>query len=261
MALQIRKTLIIYFGYNNKNGNGYEKNYNELLDSLNLSKIENICELNQTYYSDKVLVPSIPELEELGDESKYIFLGSVTPKNFIKSEFHFKKVRPLIYVYLSVGQLKPEIYEKVIVDAFEGSKFDVIVTAGGNQRCKSDNDLSSGNVHFMNMVPADEVIKMADIAIHHGGQNTTVQCIENKVPAIIFPGKHFERHFNAEKAEQIGCAVNAGISNFTKDFLIKTCNELIKDNQLKEKLNIYSSKIKSFGGAGRAADLILQSIN
>lgn len=39
----------------------------------------------------------------------------------------------------------------------------------------------------MDMVPSDKVLKMSDIAIHHGGQNTTVQCIENQVPSIIFP--------------------------------------------------------------------------
>lgn len=246
-----------YFGFSNKTEYGYAEDYNELLKSLNLKTIENICELNQDYNCNKVFIPSIPELEDFEESSKYIYLGSVTPKNFIKSDFTFVKKHPLVYVYLSIGEIKPDVYQKVILDTFLGSEFDVIVTGGGTPQFKSDVSSNTSNVHFMNMVPSDKVIKMADIAIHHGGQNTTVQCIENEVPSIIFPGKHFERYFNAEKASEIGCALNPGINNFTKEFLLKTCREIIKDNEFKQNLKIYSDKIKSSGGAVTAADFIL----
>lgn len=246
-----------YYGFSNKTEYGYAEEYNELLKTLNLKTIENICELNQDYNCSKVFVPSIPELEDLKDSSKYIFLGSVTPKNFIKSDFNFEKKRPLIYVYLSAGQITPDVYQKVILDTFLGSEFDVIVTAGGNPQFKSSVSSNTSNVHFMEMVPSDKVIKMADIAIHHGGQNTTVQCIENEVPSIIFPGKHFERYFNAEKASEIGCALNPGINNFSKEFLLKSCTQIIKDNEFKQNLKTYSNKIKSYGGAAKAADFIL----
>jgi UDP:flavonoid glycosyltransferase YjiC (YdhE family) len=67
-------------------------------------------------------------------------------------------------------------------------------------------NFTEGNVHFYRFVPAEEVLKQCDLAIHHGGQNTTVQAIERQAPAIIYPGLHFERHFNARKAEEVGCA-------------------------------------------------------
>lgn len=251
------KTDFCYFGFSNKADEIYAEYYNELLKTLNLKTIKNICELNQDYNSNKIFVPSIPELEDLKDSSKYIFLGSIIPKNFIKSNFNFEKKRPLIYVYLSAGAITPDIYQKIILDTFLGSEFDVIVTAGGNPRFKGSINSNTGNVHFMNMVPSDKVLKIANIAIHHGGQNTTVQCIENEVPAIIFPGKHFERYFNAEKASEIGCALNPGIYNFNKEFLLKTCTKIIKDNTFKQNLKIYSDKIKSLGGAAKAADFIL----
>lgn len=254
----ISKKDFCYYGFSNKTAYGYEEEYNKLLKSLNLKTINNICELvSQEYNCNKVFIPSIPELEDLEDSSKYIYLGSVTPKNFIKSDFNFVKKRPLVYVYLSVGEIKPDVYQNIILDTFSGSEFDVIVTGGGTHQFKSDIRSNTANVHFMDMVPSDKVIKMADIAIHHGGQNTTVQCIENEVPSIIFPGKHFERYFNAEKASEIGCALNPGINNFTKEFLLKTCREIIKDTALKQNLKIYSDQIKNCGGAAKAADFIL----
>lgn len=246
------------YGFSNKTSKVYAENYNELLKSLNLKTVENVCELIQGYNADKVFIPSIPELEDLNYSQKYIFLGSMVPKNFIRADFKFEKKRPLIYVYLSVGEIKPDVYQKVLLETFSGSEFDVIVTGGGNPRFKSDADsIADNNVHFMNMVPSDKVIEMADIAIHHGGQNTTVQCIENQVPSIIFPGNHFERYYNAEKASEIGCALNPGIDNFNKEYLLKTCREIIKDNIFRQNIKRYSDKIKSCGGAAKVADFIL----
>lgn len=245
-----------YFGFSNKDERGFEKEYNELLNTLNLETIENIAELNQEYNSDKIFIPSIPELEDLQGE-KYIFLGSVTPKNFTKLEFKFEKKKPLVYVYLSASKISPEVYEKVILDAFTNSEFEVIVTAGGNSRFKRNIDSNIENVHFMDMVPADKVMEIADISIHHGGQNTTVQCIENEVPSIIFPGNHFERYFNAEKASQIGCALNCELKNFNGEFILKSCKEIIRNDSIRKNLNKYAKKIKSYGGAKKAADFIL----
>lgn len=179
------------------------------------------------------------------------------PKNFIKSDFNFEKKRPLIYVYLSVGEIKPDVYQKVLLETFLGSEFDVIVTGGGTSCFGSDLDFNDNNVHFVNMLPADKAIEMADIAIHHGGQNTTVQCIENQVPSIIFPGNHFERYYNAEKTSEIGCALNPGINNFNKEFLLNSCRELIKDDAVKQNLKKYSDKIKSYGGVAKVAEFIL----
>lgn len=88
-------------------------------------------------------------------------------------------------------------------------------------------------------------------------QNTTVQCIENEVPSIIFPGQYFERYFNTEKASEIECALNPGINNFNNEFLLKTCREIIKDNTFKQNLKRYSDKIKSYGGTAKVANFIL----
>ena len=245
------------YGFSNKTEQGYAENYNELLKTLNLRTVENVCEFIQGYNADKIFVPSIPKLEDFSDSEKYMFLGSLLPKNFVKADFNFEKKRPLIYVYLSVGGLKPDVYQKMILDTFSGSEFDVIVTGGGALRFSDDEILNNDNVHFMNMVPSDKVLEIADIAIHHCGQNTTVQCIENQVPSIIFPGNHFERYYNAEKASEIGCAINSKIDNFNKEYLLKTCRKIMKDNTLKENLKMYSDKIKSYGGAYKAAEFII----
>lgn len=247
------------YGFKNDNdiSKVYAESYNELLESINLNPIKSICEMNQDYNSFKVFVPSIPELEGFEESERYIYLGSVTPNNFVETNFSFEKKRPLIYVYLSVGELKPDVYQKIILDTFEGSEFDVIVTGGGVPRFI---EKENNNVHFLSMVPSDKVLEKADIAIHHGGQNTTVQCIEYKVPSLIFPGRHFERFYNAEKASEIGCSLNLKVDSFNKEELLENCRKIMKDEDCKKALNKYSSKIKSYGGAARAAKTLLDLV-
>ena len=102
------------------------------------------------------------------------------------------------------------------------------------------------------------MLEQADIAIHHGGQNTTLQCIESKVPALIFPGQHFERYYNAKKAAGIGCAYNLGNDEFTVKKLRLYCDELIEKRPFQANLKNYSHEIRDLGGKRKAAEIILQ---
>lgn len=105
-----------------------------------------------------------------------------------------------------------------------------------------------------------DVIKVKGLYSKEYVQNTTVQCIEYKVPSLIFPGRHFERFYNAKKASEIGCALNLKVDSFNKEELLENCKKIMKDEECKKALNKYSLKIKSYGGAARAAELLLNLI-
>ena len=98
---------------------------------------------------------------------------------------------------------------------------------------------------------------MADLAIHHGGQNTMVQCIRHKVPSLIFQGRHFERFYNAQKAFEAGCDLNLKVKNFNCEELRLNCGKLIENLECEKSLNLYSKKIESYGDAARAAEILL----
>lgn len=79
---------------------------------------------------------------------------------------------------------------------------------------------------------------------------------------IVFrtAGRHFERFYNAEKASEIGCALNLKVDSFNKEELLDNCKKIMKNEDCKKALNKYSLKIKSYGGAARAAELLLNLI-
>jgi UDP:flavonoid glycosyltransferase YjiC (YdhE family) len=238
----------------------YSTLVNPLLKDIGLPQVADIKELLFLYYSSNVLVPSIAEMEELPPDEKIIYTGSILPERITADQFHWEKKRPLIFVYLSVGQITPKRYMKVLVGAFARSEFDVIVAAGDHPYFRTHDTFTEGNVHFYRFVPAEEVLKSCDLAIHHGGQNSTVQAIENTVPALIYPGLHFERYFNARKAEEVGCARVMRNEEFQGDVLLNTAREVFGDSRMRANLECYSEKIRLAGGRRRAAEVILSKV-
>ncbi|MBN1813466.1 MAG: glycosyl transferase [Anaerolineae bacterium] len=235
------------------------RNYNRLLRRLKLPEVSNILELFGGYDHSERLIPSIPVMEEVPRTNGNHFVGSIVPERFSGQPWTWEKKRPLVYVYLSIGQITAQLAETVLIDAFAESDFDVFLAGAGHPYFEKKGEYRIGNVHFRLYLPSDEVLKQADVAIHHGGQNTTLQCIESEVPALIFPGLHFERHYNAKKAAEIGCAYNLSNDVFTMEKLRSYCGELVEKRNLRANLEKCSREIRDLGGKRKAAEIVLQT--
>ena len=232
------------------------RNYNRLLRRLNLPKVANVLDLFGGYGHSERLIPSIPAMEDIPRNNGNHFVGSIVPERFSGQPWVWEKKRPLIYVYLSIGQITAQLAEKVLSDAFAESDFDVFLSGAGHPHFEKNGEYQIGNVHFRRYLPSDEVLKQADVAIHHGGQNTTLQCIESLVPALIFPGQHFERHYNAKKATGIGCAYNLTNDEFTVEKLRSYCTELVEKKSFRANLEKYGREIRELGGRKKAAEIV-----
>lgn len=235
------------------------RHYNRLLRRLDLPGVANVLELFGGYGHSERLIPSIPALEDVPQNDRIHFVGSIVPEGFSGRPWTWEKKRPLIYVYLSIGQITAQLAEEVLVDAFAESEFDVFLAGAGHPYFEKRGEYQIGNVHFRRYLPADEVLGQADVAIHHGGQNTTLQCIEAQVPALIFPGLHFERHYNAKKAAGIGCAYNLKNEDFTAQALRAYCRELVESRSFGAGLEKHSREIRELGGRRKAAEIVLQT--
>jgi len=236
-----------------------KRSYNHLLRRLGLPEVSNILNLFGGYEYAERLIPSIPAMEDIPENKRNHFVGSLVPEKFSCQPWAWEKKRPVVYVYLSIGQITAQLAEKVLINAFAESNFDVLLAGAGHPYFEKKGEYQIGNVHFFRYLPSDEVLKHADIAVHHGGQNTTLQCIESRVPALIFPGQHFERHYNAKKAAGIGYAHNLRNDEFTAERLRFYCNELIDKRSFQATLERYSREIKELGGKRKAAEIVLQA--
>ena len=235
--------------------------YNRLLKDLGLPRIRVIQELFRGYDHSKRLIPSIPEMEDLPEDEMTHYIGELIPESFSQTSWDWNKRRPLIYVYLSIGQISAKLAEKVLIEAFAKMDVDVIVAGAGHPYFEKRGEYRVGNVQFHRFLPADKVLKSADLAIHHGGQNTTLQCIKAQVPALIFPGLHFERYYNAQKAANLGCAHCLKNEDFYMSSLRRLFYDILENNPFKDSLAKYSAHIKELGGSKKAAGLVLKASN
>jgi UDP:flavonoid glycosyltransferase YjiC (YdhE family) len=145
----------------------------------------------------------------------------------------------------------------VLGETFADSPFDIIVAAGDHPYFRGRDHYAAGNVHFYRIVPSHKIIPLSDLVIHHGGQNSTMQAIRAGVPALIFPGLHFERYFNALKAAQAGCARLYGNEDFNPRVLRTAVETALADGLLKKNCAVYSRKLKAAGGNAKAARTLL----
>jgi UDP:flavonoid glycosyltransferase YjiC (YdhE family) len=240
-----------------KEAQDYTGLINPLLRRQGLPLVRDIKELLCSYFPAQVVIPSIPELEDMPPDGKNLFIGSLLPNRILNQPFAWEKKRPLVFVYLSIGQLTPQKYMKVLVESFARSEFDVVVAAGDHPAFQGKNVITEGNVHFYRVIPSEEILPLCDLAIHHGGQNTTVQCIQHAVPSLIFPGMHFERHYNATKAAEAGCARCLSNADFRVEVLLRLAREASCDSTMRARLADVSQRIKAAGGRYAVARTLL----
>lgn len=257
------------FGRSFKSNQRLVKHYNKLLNKIGLNRIPSVLDLLSGNLSDASFVPSICKLEELDKSSKVHYTGMLIPETVKQTQkFEFKKKRPLIYVYLSICKISGSEIERVLPECFNKKDCDVLVSCAGSpyllHKIETEGEgyyLQKGNVQFHKFLPAEKLVKEADLVIHHGGQNTTIQCIEARVPALIFPGRHFERHFNAKMAAQSKCAFLMDINNFNPEDLKKYADKAMDDIPMKIQMRLLSNDIKVAGGANYASQILLNLIH
>ncbi|MCG8701060.1 MAG: hypothetical protein MI922_23610 [Bacteroidales bacterium] len=231
---------------------------NKFLSSKDLPLIQDARQMFYEYHSDKVFVNNITELDDLDrNNPKNVFMGLLNVSNerkdwdFINS---IPKHKKLLYVYLSFSGISPKMYKQIITETFKDSdEFEVIVSTGKNRYFKEP-ELHIGSVHFFSYVPQNvqlTLLQRADVAIHHGGQNITIECILNEIPAIAFADNAFERHYNASKAANLGCLVQAPDSDFNPETLRKYVREVASNDEMKKNCIEYGNKLLNAGGAQR----------
>lgn len=246
----------------------YYKHYNKLLKKQGLKQLNSVLDLFYGYGKATKIVPNIPEMEELPRDKDIHYLGMLVPETSTSMVLDWEKSKKIIYVYLGTSQVKGKEIIKELKEAYSNSNYDVFISCAGNpyllELVKEKGDTSGilidGNLRFYPYLPSMEVLNMADLAIHHGGHNTTMQCIEARVPALIVPCNHYERYFNAIKAKEIGCAEILNHDEFKGNILKEKTDIIIKGGIKQESLAKISKKIKEMDGPRNAAKLILNLV-
>ena len=233
--------------------------FNRILQSRSIKPIQALEEL---YFlrSEIKLCTSVPELEPfLVNVPGIHFVGPLLSKSLEQQRVpewieELDQSRPVVFVYLSVGDILPPEMIDVVPRAFDNTEFQVIVSFGHHPGV-STLPSPTTNVRFEEFVPGAAMLKRSDIFIFHGGQNTTVNAIQNEVPSMIFPCLVFERDFNARMAESVGAGVRLEHSEFTPSRLRETARQLIQRG-FSKRARAVAARLRSLGGASYVVQIL-----
>ena len=86
---------------------------------------------------------------------------------------------------------------------FSGSDYQILLSTGGQADFSKDEVPS--NFYLEKYLPGEEVMKLADLVIYHGGSGTGYQTIKTGTPAIVI-ATHLEQEYTGEAVEhhQVG---------------------------------------------------------
>jgi MGT family glycosyltransferase len=238
--------------------------YNHELQEYKQIPIRNVGELSYLR-SDLKIAASSPELDpELNQVENLHYVGHLLYKGIEENNVpkwlqEWDPSDPMIYVYLSISDIGPDIYTEVLPQAFDGTRFHVVVSAANHPQ-GSTLPQATSNVRYVDRIPGLAIMRKSKLVIHHGGTNTAMAAVLAGVPTLMFPGRDAERESTSRNIARVGCGKLLPVSSFTPQGLTRAIEELFTEISLLT-IQDFAARLKQLGGPKRAWELIEKALN
>jgi MGT family glycosyltransferase len=156
-------------------------------------------------------------------------------------------------IYVSLGSLGSGDVPlmKSLVEALAGTPHRYVVSKGPQH---AEYELAD-NMVGEEFLPQVSVLPLVDLAITHGGNNTTTECLNFGKPMILLP-IFWDQHDNAQRIHETGFGARLPTYSFDPGELSAAIDRLIADQGLGERLEEIAQRLQANPGSERAADLI-----
>ncbi len=165
---------------------------------------------------------------------------------------------PLVYVsFGSLGALDMGLMDRMIA-TFSTIPARFLVNAGALREAYR---AVPDNVHLESWYPQPSVVAIADLFIHHGGNNSFCEALFHGVPSLIMP-YCWDGHDNATRAEETGTGHRLDRARWTPDSLSAAIHSVLADQAMRARLRENSRIMQANSGVDKASSRILaQAIN
>lgn len=239
---------------------GYEDRYNQILDKYNLPRIDDINELAYLR-ADLKIAPTIPQLQpELLQVPGVNFVGHLLSPDIEKAELpdSIKSLdgrNPIIYVYMSPGDILPQQWISTMVETFKNTKYQILISLAPLKRYKGKIP-NIKNIQFHKFLPGSSVIKKSDLVITHGGGNTVTNALLYGKPMMIFSHFYAERDYNGRAVERLGAGMNFRTEKFNPKDILKNTENILRKNEFTKNAVKIGKTMKLLGGSKKTVDLL-----
>lgn len=162
--------------------------------------------------------------------------------------------RPIIYASLGTTRnVQPAIFH-LIADACQNMERQLVISLGGRFDPSAFSNLP-GNPLVVKYAPQVELLKLADLAITHGGPNTTFEALMAGKPMIAIPIA-YDQPAIAARLERLGIAVVLPIMRLSADRIRTAVEEVLRNRCYHDAALEMQKKLRSLNGIERAAEIV-----
>ena len=161
-------------------------------------------------------------------------------------------------IYFSLGTLSSiniELMQRLI-GFLSSSPHRFIVSKGafGDQYKLPDNFWGD------NFVPQTAVLKVVDLAIIHGGNNSLCETFYYGKPMIVMP-LFADQPDNAQRVQEKGFGIRMNPFTCTKEELLDTIEKLLNDKPLNDKLKLIAERSEREAKANKIVEIVEQVVS
>lgn len=138
---------------------------------------------------------------------------------------------PLVFVSLGTMFQGKELLAKVL-DAIAGVECDALVVAGADAT-PEELSTESDRLHVTGFVNQAEVLRHADLVIHHGGAGTMLGALAQGLPALVLP-EGADRPYTAASLVDSGAGLSLEPRSATTEDIAHAVNELLSETRYRE---------------------------
>ncbi|MBE6464314.1 MAG: glycosyltransferase family 1 protein [Eggerthellaceae bacterium] len=219
------------------------KGINRVLSELGLPRAGSA--LNLFTWLDFRFVPSCYELEPMeGPNLAFCgFLEAIPPVQ--ASDPAIDDQRNALVFYMGTGTLPRKRFYRAVCEIADAVSYGLYV-AGVDESDAPASAKNRKNLHFGKRFDFSELLPHAVAFVNHGGQNSVMTALEYGVPQIIFPGKVFERQYNARSIVNAGAGIS--LDDFTSETILEAVEKLRGDASLTRNAATLRETLSSLGG-------------
>lgn len=203
-------------------------------------------------YTSKYFVPHAEDYD-----SSFRFIGGPLSTLDEIVDFPFEKLENKRVIFISLGtafnNVHPEVYD-LFFRCYENEKDTTVVIAAYN--IDTSGFEIPDNFIVRNYVPQNEILKYTDVAVSHGGLNTTSDLVYYSIPFVVIPIGG-DQPYMAERFTRLGAAITLDKDSLTPEVLRDAIEEVSTVPSYRENLEAIRRSFEEAGGYKKAvADII-----
>jgi MGT family glycosyltransferase len=159
-------------------------------------------------------------------------------------------------VYLSLGSLGSADtgLMQTLIDTLGETNHRVIVSMGPQHEELTLADNMAG----AEFLPQTSILPKVDAVITHGGNNTVTECLHFGKPMVVLP-LFWDQYDNAQRVHETGFGIRLDTYGHAPDQLTAALDDLLDDDERKQRLAATAKRLQARPGTVRAADLISEA--